>query len=59
MASKSMILALVFFAMIFMASAIDDPSAALKDATDAPIAVEDNNIIGILLSTDNYFICNF
>ncbi|PHT30343.1 hypothetical protein CQW23_30065 [Capsicum baccatum] len=49
MACKTMILALVFFAMVFMASAIDVPVAtALKDTTHAPIAVENNNIIGTI-----------
>ncbi|XP_047254772.1 uncharacterized protein LOC107847013 isoform X2 [Capsicum annuum] len=47
MACKTMILALVFFAMVFMASTIDVPVAtALKDTTHGPIAVGNNNIIG-------------
>ncbi|XP_055807016.1 uncharacterized protein LOC129875803 [Solanum dulcamara] len=51
MASKIMILALVFLAMVCMASAIADPTAALKDAADAPIPVENNNIIGTIDGT--------
>ncbi|KAJ8548332.1 hypothetical protein K7X08_030801 [Anisodus acutangulus] len=34
--------------MICMASAIDDVTTDLKDAADAPIAVENNNIIGTI-----------
>ncbi|XP_059315869.1 uncharacterized protein LOC132066609 [Lycium ferocissimum] len=48
MARKIMILALVFFAMVCMASAIDYAAAALKDAADAPIPVENNSIIGTI-----------
>ncbi|KAM3202760.1 putative protein isoform X1 [Capsicum annuum] len=49
MACKTMILALVFFAMVFMASTIDVPIAtALKDTTHGPIAVGNNNIIGTI-----------
>lgn len=47
MARKIMILALVFFGMVCMASAIDGP-AALKDAANAPIAVENNDVIGMV-----------
>nr|XP_009780917.1 PREDICTED: uncharacterized protein LOC104229893 [Nicotiana sylvestris] len=50
MARKIMILALVFFGMVCMASAIDGP-AALKDAANAPIAVENNDVIGIVDGT--------
>lgn len=48
-APKIIVLALVFFAMACMVSAIDEYStttAALKDAANAPIPVENNNIIG-------------
>ncbi|MCD9646235.1 hypothetical protein HAX54_035923 [Datura stramonium] len=48
MTPKIIILALVFFAMVSMTSAINDPTAALKDAANAPIAVENNNIIGTI-----------
>ncbi|KAM3358565.1 putative protein isoform X1 [Capsicum galapagoense] len=49
MACKTMILALVFFAMVFMASTIDVAVATtLKDTAHAPIAVENNNIIGTI-----------
>ncbi|KAK4376964.1 hypothetical protein RND71_003260 [Anisodus tanguticus] len=52
MAHKIMILALVFFAMVCMASAIDNVATALKDAEDDPIAIENNDIIGTINGSD-------
>nr|XP_004239158.1 uncharacterized protein LOC101251474 [Solanum lycopersicum] len=54
-APKIIVLALVFFAMACMVSAIDEYStttAALKDAANAPIPVENNNIIGTINGID-------
>ncbi|KAK4715991.1 hypothetical protein R3W88_014329 [Solanum pinnatisectum] len=54
MAPKIIVLALVFFSMVCLASAIDDSTAAtLKDAANAPIPVKNNNIIGTINGSDD------